>query len=398
VLIRLVDRQGKPAAGRRIRVEQTRHSFLFGCGAFDAVPVANPGTADGNTRAFLQERMEKWRKLFNYGTLPFYWGRFEPEKGRPRTEELRNAARWLRDRNVTVKGHPLCWHTGTAPWLLELSDEEILEAQLERIEREVTAFRGLVDLWDVVNEVVIMPVFDKYDNGIIRICKRLGRVELVKSMFGRARECNPRATLLLNDFNVSTNYEILIEGCLAAGVKIDAIGIQSHQHQGFWGTEKLREVLERFEHFGLPIHFTENTFVSGALMPPEIADLNDFQVSDWPSTPEGEERQRRDVAELYTTLFEHPLVEAITTWDFHDGAWLGAPGGLVRKDNSEKPAYEWLDQKINRDWRTETEAVTDSDGNVQLTGFLGGYRILAGEETGELWLGRDTRRAEVAVS
>ncbi|WP_443110867.1 endo-1,4-beta-xylanase [Butyrivibrio sp. AE3009] len=53
----------------------------------------------------------------------------------------------------------------------------------------------------------------------------------------------------------------MIDGCLNAGVPISAIGIQSHQHQGYWGKEKLEEVLERFAHFGLPIHFTENTLI-----------------------------------------------------------------------------------------------------------------------------------------
>src|SRR5690606_6709846 len=113
---------------------------------------------------------------------------------------------------------------------------------------------------------------------------------------------------------------------------IDVIGIQSHQHQGYWGREKLEEVLDRFSQFGLPIHFTENTLTSGHIMLPEIVDLNDYQIDDWPTTPEFEERQAREVEEMYTILFEHPLVESIVTWKFSDdGAWLGAPAGFVRK-------------------------------------------------------------------
>lgn len=67
-------------------------------------------------------------------------------------------------------------------------------------------------------------------------------------------------------------------------------------------------------------------------MPPEIEDLNDYQIPDWPTTPEGEERQAREVVEMYTALFESPYVQAITTWDFDDdNKWLGAPCGLIRK-------------------------------------------------------------------
>ncbi|MDR0396565.1 MAG: endo-1,4-beta-xylanase [Oscillospiraceae bacterium] len=319
--------------------------LVFGCGAFDAVPLAS-GELGEKEQAFYEERMGKWLELFEFGTLPFYWGRFEPERGKPKTDELMKAARYLGKKGVKVKGHPLCWHTSTAQWLMELSDEDILGAQLDRIRREVTDFKGVIDMWDVINEVVIMPVFDKYDNGVTRICKMLGRVKLVKKVFEAAREANPGATLLINDFIVSDQYQILIDGCLNAGVEIDVIGIQSHQHQGYWGLEKLGEVLDRFAVFGKPIHFTENTLVSGELVPGWIKDLNDWKVEEWASTEEGEERQARELVEMVKVLKEHPLVEAFTIWDHTDGKWLGAPSGVLRKDNSEKPAHQALKRII----------------------------------------------------
>ncbi len=110
------------------------------------------------------------------------------------------AAKWLRERNVQVKGHPLCWHTACAPWLLQYSNEGILRRQIRRIYRDVTAYQGIIDLWDVINEVVIMPVFDRYDNAVTRICKEKGQVSLVKEVFAAAKESNPDAVLLINDF------------------------------------------------------------------------------------------------------------------------------------------------------------------------------------------------------
>lgn len=376
--IRLVDASGNPVAEQAIAIRQTNHKFLFGCGIFDVIELANR-TVPEDRLVHLEQKLELFQSVFNFATLPFYWGIFEPERGKPRTKELQAAARWLKERHITVKGHPLCWHTVTAPWLLDLSREEILQAQLHRIERDVTDFKGLIDMWDVINEVVIMPIFDKYDNGITRISKHLGRVGIIKEMFAQGRECNPGATLLLNDFNTSINYEILIDGCLQAGIPIDAIGIQSHQHQGYWGREKLEEVLERFSHFGLPIHFTENTLISGHLMPAEIEDLNDYQIPEWPSTPEFEDRQAREVEEMYSILFRHPLVEAITAWNFSDeGAWLGAPAGIVRADNTPKPAYSVLKQRIKGDWSTQVTTRTDEDGTVSFEGFLGEYELVCG--------------------
>ena len=373
VCLRILNPDGMPAVTQPVRIDQTGHQFLFGCGVFDAVDLMK--TQDESRRAFLTERLDKWRALFNYGTLPFYWGRYEPEEGKPAFPETMAAARWLRDNGVQVKGHPLCWHTTCANWLLEYSNEEILRRQLERIRRDVTAYKGVIDIWDVINEVVIMPVFDRYDNAVTRICRELGRVELVKRVFEAAKECNPDAVLLINDFNTSKSYENLIENLLEAGVPIGAIGIQSHQHQGYWGLDKLHDVLDRFSRFGLPIHFTENTLISGEIMPDYIVDLNDWQVDSWPSTPEGEERQAREVTEMFTELFAHPLIQAITIWDFNDGFWLKAPSGVVHEDNSEKPVYHALKNLIHGEWETHQVQTTDSQGRIFLNGFKGTYSL-----------------------
>ena len=364
-----------PLSNQEVTVEQVNHKFLFGTAAFDLVPLAS-GEYEGVAKEQAEERADKVTALFNAATLPFYWGRFEPERGKPITEKVRNAALWCHDHNLATKGHPLCWHTLTANWLLPMSNEEIIQAQTTRIRRDVSEFRGLIDMWDVINEAVIMPVFDKYDNGITRICKELGRIKTIKTMFETARETNPDAVLLINDFDVSSAYDILVEGCLEAGIKFDVIGIQSHMHQGWWGVEKTMKVLENFERFHLPIHFTETTLVSGHLMPPEIVDLNDYQVTDWRSTPDGEDRQAQETIQHYKTLFAHPLVEGITWWDATDGGWLNAPAGLLRRDGSNKPAYDELMKLIKGEWWVPpTRLVTDQEGKIRLNAFLGDYRL-----------------------
>ena len=366
---------GTPLANQEVTIEQTDHEFLFGTAAFDLVPLTG-GDYVGEEKVRAEERAEKVTALFNAATLPFYWARFEPERGKPITEKVKNAARYCLEHNMVTKGHPLCWHTLTADWLLEMSNAEIVHAQVARIHRDVAEFRGLIDMWDVINEAVIMPVFDKYDNGITRICKEYGRINTIRTMFDAARETNPNAILLINDFDVSSAYDILVEGCLEAGIKFDVIGIQSHMHQGWWGMEKTLKVLENFERFNLPIHFTETTLVSGHLMPPEIVDLNDYQVSDWPSTPEGEERQTEQTIQHYKTLFAHPLVDGITWWDASDGGWLNAPAGLIRKDGSRKPAYDELMKLIKDEWWiTPIKLMTNSNGEIQFTGFFGEYEL-----------------------
>jgi endo-1,4-beta-xylanase len=370
---------GKPLADREVAIEQTKQGFLIGTNWGESTIALANGELAGRERELAERRNEFFLGLFNQATLPFYWARFEPERGRPQTERIMKTARWYRERGIEVKGHPLCWHTLTAPWLLDLDEDGILKEQKARIRRDVADFVGVIDAWDVVNEAVIMPIFDKYDNGITRLCKKLGRIELIRAMFEEARATNPKATLLLNDFDVSPAYDILVEGCLEAGIEIDVIGIQSHMHQGYWGSARTESVLARFERFGLPIHFTENTIASGKIMPPEIVDLNDYKVKKWPTTRKGEARQEREVILHYKTLLAHPSVQSITWWDLTDGSWLGAPAGLLRADRSPKPAYEALRRLVKEElWTKRRTMRTDSEGVLRFNGFLGDYKLDVG--------------------
>jgi len=382
--IKFTDSKGQVLSNTSVKIKLVNHQFLFGSGAFDFLPATSDLDEsqidfyiDGKlpNKEFFEDRVDKWLQIFNYGTIPFYWGGFEPTEGDVQTESRMRAARLMQKNNVKVKGHPLCWHTVCADWLMEYDNATILQKQLDRINREVSDFRGVIDMWDVINEVVIMPVYDRYDNAITRICKDLGRVRLVKEVFEAAKSANPDAVLLINDFNLSESYRILIDGCLNAGVPISAIGIQTHQHQGYMGQEKLEDILERYSVFGLPLHFTENTLVSGHIMPAHIVDLNDYQIDEWPTTPEGEERQKKEWAEMYRILFEHPMVEAITGWDFADGGWLDAPSGIIRKDNSLKPSYKELKRLVREEWHTEGELMTDENGCITLEGFKGEYEL-----------------------
>ena len=179
--IRFLDAQGNPISHQEIAVKQKNHKFLFGCGAFDFLSYVMMSTDDqwsglGGTslggapwggKEQLKNITDSWLEIFNYGTLPFYWGMFEKEEGKPDTEKIMKTAEYLKSKGVTVKGHPLCWHTACADWLLKYDNATIMDKQLARIDREVGGFKGVIDMWDVINEVVIMPVFDKYDNAIV---------------------------------------------------------------------------------------------------------------------------------------------------------------------------------------------------------------------------------------
>ncbi|MCL1910477.1 MAG: endo-1,4-beta-xylanase, partial [Kiritimatiellaeota bacterium] len=228
------------------------------------------------------------------------------------------------------------------------------------------------------------------------ICRELGRVGIVREVFAAARECDPGSCLLINDYDLSPEYGNLIGECLDAGIKIDAIGLQTHQHKTYLGRERLEEILSYFEKFGLPLHFTENTIVSGDLMP-DWANHGDYYPDSWQSVPEGEERQAEQLAEMYSLLFAHPLVEAVTNWESADGGWLNAPAGFLRKDNGEKPVYRALMKLIHGDWKTNAALLTDACGCAELRGFRGEYEAEFNGAKTRFTLGKNTKNLTITL-
>lgn len=364
--VRLRDSAGTPIPNAEVAVRLMRHDFRLGANGF---LIRGEG---GGVLSREYERM--FTSHLNSATLPFYWGGYEPVAGQERAELLRTMAEWCRDHGLRVKGHPLAWHEVFPAWAQTLSDPDALRLLRERIVRLVGGFKGLVDTWDVFNEVTVAT---RYDNAVGRWVKDRGAAECVAEALRLAREANPGAELLYNDFNVSPAFEDLLGNLQALGAPFDAIGIQSHMHHTIWTAQKTWETCETYARFGLPLHFTELTILSGRQ---KAGDDNDWHRvhADWATTPEGEQRQLEEGRRFYTQLFSHPAVEAVTWWDFSDrNAWQGAPAGLVRKDMSPKPLADWLRNAFGEQWTTRLVLRSDAAGEIQFRGFFGGYTLRA---------------------
>ena len=154
--VKVVNAAGTAMTNTKLTLRQTNHKFLFGCGAFDFLPYAMSLSGDfppdmperfRPNPELLRKKIEQWLAVYNYGTLPFYWGMFEREEGKPNTANMKKTAELMRSRGVTVKGHPLCWHTACADWLMKYDNETIMQKQLARITRDVTEFKGVIDFW-----------------------------------------------------------------------------------------------------------------------------------------------------------------------------------------------------------------------------------------------------------
>jgi GH35 family endo-1,4-beta-xylanase len=234
----------------------------------------------------------------------------------------------------------------------------------------------LIQRWDVVNEATHFDrsEFLRRAPKMTSMWQQAGQMEFTRECFLHARKANPQAILLINDYRTDPAYERVIEQLVDGDGRrlYDVIGIQSHMHGGAWPNGKIWEVCERFARFGVPLHFTETTVLSGE------RHWDRPRGEPWPSTPEGEAYQAREVVRFYTMLFSHPAVEAITWWDFSDWhAWKGAPAGFLRSDMSPKPVYEELMKRIKGQWWTRATVTTGTNGTASLRGFIGDYRVTA---------------------
>ena len=100
---------------------------------------------------------------------------------------------------------------------------------------------------------------------------------------------------------------------------------------------------------------------------------------------------------MYEILFSHPQVEAITTWSGGDNAWLHAPAGFLRTDNSEKPSYKALKAKIENEWRTQITQRSDAQGYVNLEGFKGAYELSCMGKTANFNLDGNSDTLEITL-
>lgn len=368
----VVNAEGQPVEGVQVRIQQTRHAFLFGSNIFAWDKIRDPEIQTAYRRRFAE--------LLNYATLPYYWPSYEPTRGMPQHDRYEQVARWCHEHRITTKGHPLAWNYSDPRWLPGDLDE-VYRLQLERVGDCVTRMQGHIDRWDVVNEAT---QFDRDEMRgrapkLTAMWQHVGQLDFAKACFLRARKAGPGAELLINDYRTDPAYERLVTQLVDDSGKrlYDVIGLQSHMHSQVWSNEKLYDVPERFSRFGVPLHFTELTILSGE----EVGRKERDQP--WPSTPAGEAKQAREIVRCYTVLFSHPAVEAITWWDFCDlNAWKGAPAGLLRKDGSPKPAYNALSRLIKGKWWTDQTVASSAEGIVRFRGFRGDYLVTVSDAAG----------------
>jgi len=353
--------------GARVTVEQVRHAFWFGTAISHQAWSGEMNEADqakyrevltANFNAVVPENVGKW----SYN---------EREPGIYRYDLLDEIFAWCRDHDLAIRGHCVYWAVPKRlrGWLKEI-DHDLLYAKTRvRAFDVMTRYRGLVDEWDVNNEMLHGHFFEQ----------RLG-VGIRDRMFRWCREANPDSVLYVNDYDILIGRDVdayveQIREFQSIGTPVDGIGVQGH----FWGkaipVEEVRESFRKLAELKLPIKVTEFDFYH-----------------------EDPEKQAEGLKQLYTIAFAQPEVNGILMWGFWEGRHWRPNAAPWKKDWTPTPTAEMYRKLVFDDWWTKWEGEADENGKVELRAFYGIHRVTVDGESREVKLREEEGVAEVELS
>lgn len=347
----VVDAQGRPVPGASARVTQTKSAFHFG----SALQMSRFVNDSPDNRTYRQKALE----LFNAASTEndLKWPPWDGEWGGSfaKTQTVAGLA-WLKNHGFHVRGHVLVWPgwsnlpnaitalRGTA------RQGEIPARTLAHITEIVTATRGLVDEWDVLNEPYanhdLMDLFGP---------------SIQVDWFKAARAAYPTAPLYLNDYSNHdasldaghvAHFETTARYLKDQGAPLGGLGLQAHISANPSPPANVIAVLDRYATLGLPVRITE------------------FDVN-----TDDEQLQADYTRDFLIALSSHSTVVGFQTWGFWETAHWIPKAAMYRADWSEKPNARAYKSLVLDQWRTRANGTTDAQGTWRGRGFHGDYLV-----------------------
>jgi len=171
---------------------------------------------------------------------------------------------------MRLRWHPLIAHTQNPAWLFQdkanpsrPASREVLNQRLRTyIQTVMRRYRGRIDSYDVVNEVLSDRAGLRTGAEGSKWHEILG-ADYIDNAFRWAREADPDAQLVINDYNLESDTRKrqemvnLVRGMKQRGVPVDAIGIQMHIDIKSPSVQQIRETIELFASLGVKVMITE---------------------------------------------------------------------------------------------------------------------------------------------
>ena len=166
--------------------------------------------------------------------------------------------------NLKATGHCLVWHSQAPDWWFTngynaspAPKEIVKERLIKHIKTVVGHFKGKVIGWDVVNEAI-------EDDGSFRkspYYNLLGE-EFIEIAFRTAHEADPNAELYYNDYSMAKPGKReavcrLIKNLKAKGLRIDGVGMQSHNGLDYPDLKEYEKSIDAFAACGVKVLITE---------------------------------------------------------------------------------------------------------------------------------------------
>ena len=262
-----------------------------------------------------------------------------PEENRYYWDDSDKAVDFAEKNNLVMIGHCLVWHSQPPKWMFTYANGDTVSRNvlIDRMYHHITTvmkrYKGRVKGWDVVNEAV-------EDDGSMRrtaYYKIIGP-DYIKLAFQFAHEADPDAELYINDYSMAkpkkreTYLRIIKELKSAPGVRIDAIGMQSHNGLDYPDIAEYEKTLAAYAATGLKVMITEmdiNVLPSpGKFSGAEISQKFDYEKKLNPYKKGLPKKVEKQFTDRYMEFFKlywkyRDSISRVTLWGVTDtNTWL----------------------------------------------------------------------------
>jgi len=321
-------------------------------------------TLEGQYRTHLED-LFAWAMPAGTAKWPFV----HPEQDVYNPVGIQNMLDWFNGQGMSYD----IFHNVVVPKYSEIPDwywdmsspEEKLIALEDHVRTIMAHFGTQIPIYNVVNHVYNNHFKNNSEN---YLQTGLDRLTVVDNILTWAKEANPNVKLIINEGGDTSSAGVITDSSskmiyiqflndlLARGAPLEGIGLMGHlgrdvgQGAGKLPADVLRQSLEDYSQFGLPIYITEFDISYYYILDSNPSFNPDDQFENYDSWWD---YQADAYMEAFEVFSEYPLVKMIHLWDIYDGiSWL--PGtGLFDEDFNPKPVYYRLENFL-RDAKVRT--------------------------------------------